>query len=71
MQVIATTHSPLTISDVDTHQGEAILLRQVDKGVEVISDFPSVRGWRADQILASELFDYIIDRDPTKVVSNR
>jgi GTPase SAR1 family protein len=65
LQFISTTHSPLVLADVDTKKGEAVLLKREGNEVRAQTDLPSVRGLRADQILASELFDYIIDRDPT------
>ena len=65
LQLISSTHSPLILADVDTTNGEAILLRHENGKVRVETHLPQTRGMRVDQILAGELFDYIIDRDPT------
>lgn len=65
LQFIASTHSPLVVADIETDGGAAFLLEADGDGVSVNSRLPSVRGWRADQILASEIFGYLVDRDPT------
>jgi len=54
MQIIATTHSPIIAGSVPPNS--IIVLRREDSSIRVISDVPSIEGWRADQILTSDLF---------------
>ena len=53
IQFIVTTHSPLVAGGAK--EGEVILLKREGTRVIVESE-PSVQGWRADQILTSDLF---------------
>jgi hypothetical protein len=55
LQLIATTHSPMVAGSVKS-SSVRVLKRGVD-GIQVMSDLPSVDGWRADQILTSVYFD--------------
>ena len=53
-QFIATAHSPLIVQAAS--EGNVVLLKR-DRDHVVIENNPqSVRGWRTDQILASDLF---------------
>jgi len=65
IQFIVATHSPLCAggtADLETDNCRLGLLRQrKDGSVELIDKVPTLGGWRADQILASELFGYIIE----------
>ena len=45
-----------------------MLLRREGGHVLLDENLPSIRGWRADQVLASELFDYVVDNDPAGVM---
>lgn len=67
IQFITTTHTPLCAggtADLDKADYKLILLER-DEGsiVNIIEELPSLDGYRADQILASELFGYIIGRN--------
>lgn len=64
VQFIATTHSPLCAAGIHGELGQNILLETQGDSVKTITDLPVVSAWRADQILASELFGYLIDADP-------
>lgn len=64
LQFVASTHSPLVAAGACAEAGCVQLLKREGDRAIVQHEVPSVRGWRADQILASELFGYIIDRDP-------
>jgi ActR/RegA family two-component response regulator/energy-coupling factor transporter ATP-binding protein EcfA2 len=55
LQLIATTHSPMVAGSVD--RSSVRVLKRGSDGIEVLSDLPSVDGWRADQILTSVYFD--------------
>jgi hypothetical protein len=65
VQFIATTHSPVCvggITDLESNMYRLGLLRRgEDKAIEMTERLPGVGGLRADQILASELFDYLIE----------
>ena len=61
LQIIATTHSPIIAGSIDSSRIR--LLRRSERGVHVISDLPSIAGWRADQILTSVLFDLPTSRN--------
>jgi AAA domain, putative AbiEii toxin, Type IV TA system/AAA domain/NACHT domain/Restriction endonuclease len=64
VQFVATTHSPLVVADAEANPGAVFLLREENGKAVVDDNVPSVNGWRADQILASLLFGYLIERDP-------
>lgn len=65
VQFIVTSHSPICAASMHEGIGQNILLQEKDGCVEATTDLPVVSAWRADQILASELFGYIIDADPS------
>jgi predicted ATP-binding protein involved in virulence len=50
MQLIATTHSPLVVTDAEA--GEVIVLRRVGTTIESTVIEQDFTGWRSDQILA-------------------
>ncbi len=64
IQFITTTHTPLCAggtADLDKEEYKLILLkRNEDSFVNIIDKLQPLDGYRADQILASELFGYII-----------
>lgn len=65
MQFIVATHSPFITQAAD--EGGLYVLRQSEREadrVEVYQDEESVRGWRVDQILTSELFGLETTRAP-------
>lgn len=64
LQVIGTTHSPLVAAGVSGRHGAIARLVEVDGSSSVQTSLPKIQGWRTDQILASEHFGYLIDRDP-------
>ena len=55
LQIIGTSHSAMVAGSVETDS--IVVLRRTEDQVCVITDIPSVEGWRADQILTSLLFD--------------
>lgn len=61
LQFIVTTHSPLTVGGA--RDGEVVLLKREGDKVVAETDFDSVQGWRADQILTSDLFGLTSTRD--------
>jgi len=61
MQLIATTHSPLVVTDAEV--GEVISLRREADGIEVEVIQQSFTGLRSDQILTSAAFDMDSTRD--------
>lgn len=71
VQFIVGSHSPLIVSqigdigdadaDADSHQ--IIHLKLHDENKVIATPYPSVRGWRTDQILASEAFNQVIPSD--------
>jgi AAA15 family ATPase/GTPase len=63
MQFIATSHSPMTIGGLDTAKGEIVLLKAEEGNIRSYRDIPSIKGWRADQILTGPLFDLQSTRD--------
>ncbi len=63
-QFIAAAHSPLVVQAAPD-ANIAVLRRQGDH-VIIDQDVQSVRGWRVDQILTSELFDLPSARDPAQ-----
>jgi hypothetical protein len=65
VQFIVTTHSPVCAggtADLKPASYKVGLLRRKERRtVELADRLPLMDGWRADQILASELFGYIIE----------
>ena len=69
VQFITTTHSPIVASSVGnmdkaTDRDKLIFLKLQDDTTVVKSELKSKKGWRPDQVLASDAFDYLIDSDP-------
>ncbi len=62
-QFIATAHSPLIVQAAEEVGANIVLLRREGDHVVIDNDPISVRGWRVDQILSSELFDDTPSRD--------
>jgi len=65
MQFIVATHSPFITQAADA--GGLYVLRQPDNGTAAVAihqDEESVRGWRVDQILTSDLFGLETTRSP-------
>lgn len=56
-QFIATAHSPLIVQAAAEMQANVAVLRRDGDHVVIENNPVAVQGWRADQILASELFD--------------
>ena len=56
-QFIATAHSPLIVQAAEEMGANVVLLRREGDHVVIDNDPISVKGWRVDQILSSELFD--------------
>lgn len=56
-QFIATAHSPLVVQAAEEVGANVVLLRREGDHVVIDNDPISVKGWRVDQILASELFE--------------
>jgi len=56
-QFIATAHSPLVVQAAEDVGANIVLLRREGDHVVIDNDPVSVKGWRVDQILASELFE--------------
>ncbi|WP_198008839.1 AAA family ATPase [Ahrensia sp. R2A130] len=56
VQFIVTTHDPLCLRGM--YDGEVFVLQRTEAGdtVEKVTDLPSIRGMRAEQILTSEFF---------------
>lgn len=63
-QFILSSHSPLVVADADAHDANCILLENQSGEVHAHQNGASSKGLNASQVLASELFGYIIDRDP-------
>ena len=61
-QFIATAHSPLIVQAA--LDANVVVLRRREGGVVIDNAPPSVRKWRIDQILTSELFDLPSARPP-------
>ena len=61
-QFIVTAHSPLVAQAIpnlnqDTAKANLIVLKQEEDYVVIRNDMESIRSWRVDQILSSELFE--------------
>lgn len=63
LQFIGSTHSPMTAGGAK--DGDMILLERNEGNITVKQDLPSIKGWRADQILTGPLFglESTISRD--------
>lgn len=61
-QFIVTAHSPLVVQAA-TNANIAVLRREGDH-VVIDNDVKSIRGWRVDQVLTSDLFDLKTARPP-------
>ncbi len=57
VQFIATAHSPLIVQSAPDVKANIAVLRREGDHVVIDNDVDAVRGWRADQILASDLYD--------------
>jgi WD40 repeat protein len=63
LQIIVTTHSPLVLGA--TPDAQVIVLRRNEANVvEPLTDLPSVKGWRVDQLLTGLPFDVSSAYDP-------
>ena len=62
-QFIVTAHSPLVVQAAAAVGANIAVLKREGDHVRICQDAESVRGWRVDQILASELFDEQPSRD--------
>ena len=56
-QFIATAHSPLIVQAAEEIGANVVVLRREGDHVVIDNDPISVKGWRVDQILSSELFE--------------
>ena len=56
-QFIVTAHSPLIVQAAAAMGANVAVLKREGDHVRIHQDLESVRGWRVDQILASDLFD--------------
>ncbi|MEM6890555.1 MAG: AAA family ATPase [Pseudomonadota bacterium] len=65
LQIIVTSHSPLVVGGSFSTSGKLFLCSLEDGRSKVDVFDGDMRGWRFDQVLATELFGYIIDRDPS------
>jgi predicted ATP-binding protein involved in virulence len=61
LQFIGSTHSPMTAGGAD--DGDLILLDYREGNIKARQDLPSIKGWRADQILTGPLFNLESSRD--------
>ena len=61
-QFVVTAHSPLIVQAAT--EAKIVLLRREGDHVIIDNRAESVRGWRLDQIVASDLFENIGTRDP-------
>ena len=62
-QFIVTTHSPLIVQAAAARDANLLVLRREGDHVIIDQSVEAVRGWRADQILTSDLFDLPSTRD--------
>jgi len=56
-QFIATAHSPLIVQAAPSVNANIAVLRREGDHVVIGNDVEAIRGWRADQILTSDLFE--------------
>lgn len=63
LQIICTTHSPMVAGSVSTDA--VVVLRREDETIRLLSgsELPQVKGWTADEILTSILFELQTTRD--------
>jgi putative AbiEii toxin of type IV toxin-antitoxin system/AAA domain-containing protein len=64
-QFIATAHSPLIVQSAPEIGANVAVLRREGDHVVILNNPVDVMGWRADQILSSELFDEVPLRSDT------
>lgn len=70
-QFIVPAHSPLIVQAAPELGADVAVLRQEGDHVVILNDPIDVKGWRADQILASELFDEVpLRADPVQAKMN-
>src|SRR5262249_50351994 len=62
-QFIVTTHSPLIVQSAAARDANIVVCRREGDHVVIDQSIEAVRGWRADQILTSDLFDLPSTRD--------
>ncbi|CAN5259608.1 AAA family ATPase [soil metagenome] len=62
-QFIVTTHSPLIVQSAAARDANIVVCRREGDHVVIDQSLEAVRGWRADQILTSDLFDLPSTRD--------
>ena len=62
-QFIVTTHSPLIVQAAAARDANVVVCRREGDHVVIDQSIEAVRGWRADQILTSDLFDLPSTRD--------
>src|SRR5262249_6605987 len=62
LQIICTTHSAVVAGSAPS-DSLIVLLHRDEGSLRVRMDLPSVKGWRVDQILTSDLFDLSSTRD--------
>ena len=62
-QFIVTTHSPLIVQAAAARDANIVVCRREGDHVVIDQSIEAVRGWRADQILTSDLFDLPSTRD--------
>ncbi|MBX7218645.1 MAG: AAA family ATPase [Blastocatellia bacterium] len=63
-QFIVTAHSPLIVQAAVSANANIAVLQQEGDHVVIDQSPPAIRGWRVDQILASDLFGGISPRGP-------
>jgi uncharacterized protein (TIGR02646 family) len=63
VQFIATTHDPLCLRGMDDHE-VVVLQRDEENRVRQLTDLPSVKGMRAEQLLTSDYFGLASTTDP-------
>ena len=61
-QFIVTAHSPLVVQSAT--DANIVILKREDDHVVIDNDVESIRGWRVDQILTSDLFGLETARPP-------
>lgn len=62
-QFIVTTHSPLIVQAAAARDANIVVCRREGDHVVIDQSVEAVRGWRADQILTSDLFELPSTRD--------
>jgi predicted ATP-binding protein involved in virulence len=64
VQFIVSAHSPLIVQAASGVNANIALLKEEGDHVVIDNDVTSIRGWRIDQILTSDLFDLPTARPP-------